>query len=250
MKTMESQKLARPESFRLPDETHVNRVHLRTPDLARALDFYQRVIGFKVVERSKDEASLSATGRPPGFLAFTENRNAAPRRKRTTGLYHFAIRYPTRRDLADALRRIILGATDGATIPAHAAAGTDIGHLNLHVADLAEGEKFFRDFLGLEITAHLGPNGRFLAAGGYHHHVAINMWAGKTPAPKNSVGLISYRFAVPDVRAVAELKERADRFRYETQTAGDVLQIRDPNGHWLELESAPKTRADRLAPDQ
>ena len=77
-----------------------------------------------------------------------------------------------------------------------------------------------------------------LGGGGYHHHVAINTWAGKTPALENSVGLISYRFEVPDVRAVAELKERADRFRYETRIADDVLQIRDPNGHWLEVESA------------
>ena len=107
MKTTVLQKLSRPEVFRLSDETHISRVHLRTPDLRRALDFYQRAIGFKVLERSKDEASLSATGRPPGFLAFTEDRNAAPRRPRTTGLYHFAIRYPTRRDLANALRRII-----------------------------------------------------------------------------------------------------------------------------------------------
>jgi catechol 2,3-dioxygenase len=296
MKTTVLQKLSGPEVFRLSDETYISRVHLRTPDLRRALDFYQRVIGFKVLERSKDEASVSATGSPPGFLAFTEDRNAAPRRPRTTGLYHFAIRYPTRRDLANALRRIIaadhpidggsdhdfgysiylqdldgngvelyfdlprsewpirnglivvhknepldfdnlLGVAASDSVPAHAAAGTDIGHLNLHVADLAEGEKFFRDFLGLEITAHLGPNGRFLAAGGYHHHVAINTWAGKNPAPENSVGLISYRFAVPDVRVLSELRERADRFGYGAQMAGDVLQILDPNGHWLEVET-------------
>jgi len=75
-----------------------------------------------------------------------------------------------------------------------------------------------------------------LAAGGYHHPVAINTWAGKTPAPENSVGLISYRFEVPDVRVLAELKEQAARFGYEAQMAGDVQQVRDPNGHWLELD--------------
>jgi catechol-2,3-dioxygenase len=49
-------------AFRLPDDTHVCCVHLRTPDLARALDFYQRVIGFKLIERGESKASLSAKG--------------------------------------------------------------------------------------------------------------------------------------------------------------------------------------------
>jgi len=300
MRTIDTKKDAETEVLRLPDETHVSRVHLRTANLSRVLDFYQRVIGFKVLARRPSEAALSATLRAPALLDFTEDRNAAPRRNRTTGLYHFAIRYPTRRDLANALRRIIaadhpieggsdhdfgcsiylkdldgngvelyfdlprsewpirnglivpqknepldldnfLGAAEADPIPAHAAAGTDIGHLNLHVADLAEGERFFSDFLGFEVTAHIGPNGRFLAAGGYHHHVAINTWAGGTPAPENSVGLISYRFEVPDGRVLANLSDRAGLFGYEARMAQDILQVRDPNGHWLEVELAPKT---------
>lgn len=287
------------DQFRLPAETHVSRVHLRTALLDRALEFYYRVIGFKLIERSKSQAALSATGRVPALLVFTEEPNAATRPQRATGLYHFAIRYPTRRDLAQAVLRLsaadhpIAGASDHdfghsiylndpdgngielyfdrprsewparpngliavtgqkpldfddllATVeceatPAHAADGTDIGHINLHVADLAEAETFFHDFLGFEVTAHIGPNSRFLAAGGYHHHVAINTWAGKTPAPANSVGLISYRLEVPNGETLADLKQRAALFSYEARMTGDVLQVRDPNGHWLELELTP-----------
>ena len=84
-------------------------------------------------------------------------------------------------------------------------------------------------------TAHIGRDGRFLAAGGYHHHVAVNTWAGKTPAPKNSVRLISYRLAVPDHKTLAILEERARSFGHEARRDGDVLQVRDPNGNWLEL---------------
>jgi hypothetical protein len=56
--------------------------------------------------------------------------------------------------------------------------------------------------------------------------------------------VISYRFAVPDGRVLAELKERADRFSYEARMAGDILQIRDPNGCWLELEIPGKSKMD------
>jgi len=44
------------------------------------------------------------------------------------------------------------------------------------------------------------------------------------------------------VRVLSELRERADRFGYEAQMAGDVLQIRDPNGHWLEVETAENSK--------
>ena len=80
----------RPAVLRLPDETHVSRVNLRTANLARVLDFYERVIGLKLRERGESGASLSATGGHPALLILTEDRNAAPRPQRATGLYHLA----------------------------------------------------------------------------------------------------------------------------------------------------------------
>jgi catechol 2,3-dioxygenase len=289
--------------FRLPDATHLSHVHLRTGNLARALEFYQAVIGLQVIDRSPVTATLSATGSAPAILILTEDPNSVPRPQRTTGLYHLAIRYPTRRDLAHALVRLVqasypisggsdhpfgcsiylddpdgngvelyfdlprsqwparrnglivlagnapldfdrlLASVDGDAVPAHTAAGTDMGHINLNVPDLAAAEKFYRDFLGFEITARIGPGGRFLATGGYHHNIAINTWAGKTPAPKNAVELISYRLAAPNSETLAKLEERARLFGHEVRMAGDVVQIRDPNGHWLELELAPQNMA-------
>ena len=80
-------------------------MHLRTANLARALDFYQRVIGLKLRERTESGASLSVTGSRPALLILTEDGNAAPRSQRATALYHLAIRVPTQRDVAHALRR-------------------------------------------------------------------------------------------------------------------------------------------------
>lgn len=290
-------------TFHLPDETHLSHVHLRTGNLARALEFYQTAIGLQVIDRNPVTVTLSATGSAPAILILTEDPNAVRHPQRATGLYHLAIRYPTRRDLAHALMRLVqanysvsggsdhpfgysiylddadgngvefyfdwprsqwparrnglivlagnapldfdrlLATVEEEELPAHAAVGTDMGHINLHVPDLAAAERFYRDFLGFEVTAHIGPGGRFLAAGGYHHHIAINNWAGKTPAPKNAVGLISYRLAVPDMQVLANLEERAWLLGHEARLADDVLQIRDPNGNWLEFEAVAKTAA-------
>ena len=131
----------------------------------------------------------------------------------------------------------LLATANGDSIPPNVPARTDVGHINLHVANLKEAKKFLHDFLGLAVTARIGRSATFLAAGDYHHHVAVNTWGGKKPAPANSVGLISYRLEVPDAQAVADIKERTRLFRYEARMHGNVVQVRDPNGHWLELDS-------------
>jgi catechol 2,3-dioxygenase len=84
----------------------------------------------------------------------------------------------------------------------------------------------------------------FFAAGGYHHHIGVNVWAGKTAPPANSVGLVSYRLEVPVAEILYCLSHRAPVLGYETQTklpeeGNPILQLRDPNGNWLEVQ-APK----------
>lgn len=68
---------------------------------------------------------------------------------------------------------------------------TTLGHLHLHVADLDEAERFFRQF-GMELMQGDYPGARFLAADGYHHHVGINLWAKGRTAPPESTGLLEY----------------------------------------------------------
>jgi catechol 2,3-dioxygenase len=133
----------------------------------------------------------------------------------------------------------LLATAEGDSIPAQAAPRTDIGHINLHVAELKEAEKFFHDFLGLEVMARIPRSATFLAAGGYHHHVAVNTWAGSTRAGPNAVGLISYRLAVPSRETPVILEKRARQFEHEARFVESVLRIRDPNGNWLEVELEP-----------
>jgi catechol 2,3-dioxygenase len=79
-------------------------VHLRVPELERSLSFYQDHLGFKIHRSEWDMAVLGAGG--SDLLILNQDRRAQ-RSLGTTGLYHFAIQLPTRRDLANALRNIV-----------------------------------------------------------------------------------------------------------------------------------------------
>jgi len=86
----------------------VGHVHLKVSDLDRALDFYVGVLGFELMARmGPDAAFISAGGyhHHIGLNTWT-SRGGSPPPLGTTGLFHTAIRYPTRRALADALRRV------------------------------------------------------------------------------------------------------------------------------------------------
>ena len=74
---------------------------------------------------------------------------------------------------------------------------TQLGHIHLHVADLAEAEAFFSGRLGMAVTLRTYPGALFFAWDGYHHHVGANTWAGKRLAPEGSTGLVGYALEAP-----------------------------------------------------
>ena len=103
----------------IPADTRIGHVHLKVSDLERAVRFYRDIMGFDLVTRLGDEAAfLSAGGyhHHIGLNTWT-SRGGSPPARGTTGLYHFAINYPTRKELAIALKRLLDGgwSIDGAT---------------------------------------------------------------------------------------------------------------------------------------
>ena len=82
-------------------------MHLRTANLKQTAAFYQRVLGLELLKATEIEASLSAPGSGDALLVLSEQKDATPHLTRATGLYHFAIRFPERRDLANAYRRVL-----------------------------------------------------------------------------------------------------------------------------------------------
>ena len=93
-------------SFRLSDKAHIGYAHLRVPDLERSLAFYRDLLGFKEAHRREETVFLSATGEAPYHIILTEDRNARPRQFQFPGLFHIAIRFPNRRELARMFKRI------------------------------------------------------------------------------------------------------------------------------------------------
>src|SRR5437667_11689088 len=87
----------------------IGHVHLKVSDLERAIAFYRDVLGFELMQQLGDQAAfLSAGGyhHHPGFNTW-ESKGGSPPPPGTTGLYHVAIKYPTRAALGDAFRRLV-----------------------------------------------------------------------------------------------------------------------------------------------
>ena len=105
----------------------IGHVHLKVADLDRALAFYRDVLGFEEQQRYGDEAAFVSAGGYHHHIGLNtwESKGGSPPPPGTTGLYHVAIRYPSRAALANALKRLvenqvpITGASDHGVSEAH-----------------------------------------------------------------------------------------------------------------------------------
>lgn len=118
---------------------------------------------------------------------------------------------------------------------------TTIGHLHLEVIDLETSEGFYAGTVGFDVTARRYPGARFLAAGGYHHHLATNVWGGaRERAGKGAAGLIDYQIVVPAEGARAALRARIERAgaTIEPDREGAAFRFEDPSGIAVEVAGA------------
>src|SRR6058998_1088295 len=119
---------------------------------------------------------------------------------------------------------------------------TRIGHVHLTVSDLDRALAFYRDVLGFEVTTRYGQEAVFLSAGGYHHHIGLNTWAGKgarRPAPCTT-GLYHFAVLFPDQRALVAAVRRVVDAGIPLEGATDhgvseAVYLRDPDGNGVEL---------------
>ena len=104
-----------------------------------------------------------------------------------------------------------------------------MGHLHLHVGDIDDGLRFYRDVLGFEPQANLGT-AAFLSAGGYHHHVAINVWNGRGagPAPAHTAGLRHWTVELPSAADVAAVRDRVERAGLTAEAHDHGFLVSDP----------------------
>ena len=264
----------------LPATLRLGAVHLTVADLQRSVAWYERALGLHVHSRAPGTAELGDGATT--VLVLREDAEARPA-GRHAGLYHYALLYPSREELARAAVRLaatatpIQGASDhrtheavylpdpdgngielaadrprdrwpaslgydagpapldfdslldtvqGEELAPRVGEGVRMGHLHLHVGDIEQGIAFYRDVLGFELQADLGT-AAFLSAGGYHHHVGINVWNGRGvgPAPAHTAGLRHWTVQLP---SLDEVRTRAEAAGAAVEPADGGFLVRDP----------------------
>jgi catechol 2,3-dioxygenase len=121
-------------------------------------------------------------------------------------------------------------------------AGTTIGHVHLHVGDIERAAAFYAEGLGFDRTVWHYPGALFLAAGGYHHHLGTNTWAGSGAAPAGAqdARLLEWTIELPDSASVAAAGESLAKGGHAMEWGPDSgggaeLVARDPWGTQVRL---------------
>jgi len=267
----------------LPNTTHTGQVRLRVSDLDRALAFYRDILGYQSTPAAARSVSLSPAAGVPAHFLLEEAPGIQPKPWKTAGLFHAAIRMPTRRDLATVIARLLArdwpisgmadhgvseafylndpdengleiyrdrprsewpsvngklamgsdpldmkalfatlddGDSDITSLPDE----SDIGHVHLQVSDLSRAEEFYSGVLGFDVMQRTYQGALFVSAGGYHHHVGINVWAGKgVPGVRDDVaGLIDFTLLLPDVASLDAVEARIAQAGRVSERASDA----------------------------
>jgi catechol 2,3-dioxygenase len=279
----------------LPATLRLGVVHLTVTDLDRSVAWYQSALGLRVHRHDVDTAALGDGGAE--VLVLHEDSTAG-QPGRTSGLYHYALLFGSREELARTALRLaaakapIQGASDhgtheaiylpdldgngielaadrpreqwptpeeeftgdgpkrldldallatvgGEELSAQVRPGLRVGHVHLHVGDIAAGLAFYRDVLGFEVWAKM-PSAAFVSAGGYHHHLGFNTWRGEGAAPMPE-GIVGLRHWTIVLETPAEVEEVRARVRAAEIDSGDVpggFAVTDPFGMAVHIVAA------------
>jgi catechol 2,3-dioxygenase len=272
----------------LADATRLGAVDLTVTDLDRSIAFYEEAIGLQAHRRAGGVAALGAGAED--LVVLHEDLTARPA-GRHAGLYHVALLYPSREELARVVMRLaatrvpvqgasnhgtheaiylpdpdgnglelaadfareqwpdisspegygggpapldiddLLRTVQGEALSRLAAPGLAVGHVHLHVGDLADATTFYRDGLGFEVMTDLGT-AVFVSAGGYHHHVGFNVWRGRgvAPVPSGVVGLRHWTLVVDGADELAAVRARLAAIGAPVESDLAGIATRDPSG--------------------
>ena len=285
--------------------TGMGTVDLAVTDAERALRFYRDYVGLTPMPNDGPEIHLGAAGRELLVLHPGAQRPVVPR---TSGLYHFAIVVPDRRELARVIGRLgrlqwdqyptdhvmtkanylwdpdgngieiytespedgTMGFANGTFVvhdkdgrersgrdpidldelfghllpgdhlDAPLPPGAKMGHVHLHVADVEEALRFYHELVGFDVMGH-APGMGFVSAGGYHHHLGLNEWAGQgaPPAPEGSAGLRSFTVEVPTQSELDDVIDRLEHGQVRVAEEGSGFLAVDPSANRVVFKVAP-----------
>ncbi len=117
--------------------------------------------------------------------------------------------------------------------------GLRIGHVHLHVGDVEQAIAFYRGLVGFEVQMNLG-SAAFVSAGGYHHHLGLNVWRGHGVGvpPAHTVGLRHWTVRLPQRADVDEVRARLEQAGVTTTDAEAGFEVEDPWSIRLRVEVA------------
>jgi catechol 2,3-dioxygenase len=271
----------------LPATLRLGPVHLTVTDLDRSVAWYQSALGLRV---HRHEVASAALGDGTDEVLVLHEDSTAAQPRRHSGLYHYALLYPTREELARAALRLsvtgtpiqgasdhgtheafylpdpdgngielaadrpreqwpspeqefsgggpnpldvdaLLATVDGEPASSQVRPGLRVGHVHLHVGDIAQGLAFYRDVIGFEVWATMAT-AAFVSAGGYHHHLGMNTWRGQGagPQPDGIVGLRHWTLVLETVDQVAEVRARVREAEIASHDVAGGFAVTDPFG--------------------
>lgn len=124
--------------------------------------------------------------------------------------------------------------------------GARVGHVHLSVGDIASARAFYVDRLGFDATADLGGTALFVSAGGYHHHMAMNVWNSRGAGRRQPVlGLARIDIQFPAEDDLGAAAERLQHYGLPTADDGATLTVEDPWANLLRIGVAPSGDAGR-----
>ena len=117
--------------------------------------------------------------------------------------------------------------------------GTKMGHVHLHVADVNDALRFYHDLVGFDVMGHV-PGVGFVSAGGYHHHLGLNEWAGHgaRPAPPGAAGLRRFTVELPSQRDLDDVLSRLEHGEVRVHEEAGGYAASDPSANRVLFKTA------------
>jgi len=126
-----------------------------------------------------------------------------------------------------------------AAVERQAEATAGVGHVHLQVGDISTARQFYVSTLGFDETTALGDQALFVSAGGYHHHMAMNVWNSRGAGPRrDTLGLGEVLINVPNQDEVGKIAERLDFAKIQHHHTGEELRFNDPWNNQLRVAVA------------
>ncbi len=124
-------------------------------------------------------------------------------------------------------------------LAAHGSAPAVVGHVHLSVGDIATARRFYVDQLGFDLTNAYGEQAIFVSAGGYHHHMAMNVWRSSGAGRRMpALGLGQVDLVLPNADELGATAERLQHHGVAVRNVGPTLELDDPWGTLLRLTPA------------